>query len=381
MSALARAQLVVIAISGRALAQSAVRGGWRVLVLDAFADRDTRAAAEAECVARNGAIALDYRRVFAALAEPRERIIVIGSGFERAPRVLSRLAACGRLCANDADIVRSLKAPELSTELLRALEFTAPDVQRTPPPNPQGWLQKEIGGAGGIHVRSALGAPPRRRRYYQRVVSGRPLSVTFLGDGERAYVIGFNLQTIAAIGCAPYCYVGASTCAVPSALASVMQMRLDRLVRVAGLRGLNGLDFMLDGAEICALEVNPRPTATFELYDEEIAHGLMYWHVRSFESSVVEFAALLDERRPVARAYRIVFAPRAVRAPEVLERVQWCRDLPGAGVMIPAGAPVMSVFAAGETVELAQAQLERRAHEVGQQLARWEIDEPSKCPI
>jgi len=70
-----------------------------------------------------------------------------------------------------------------------------------------------------------------------------------------------------------------------------------------------------------------------------------------------------------------------VRAPEALERVQWCRDLPSAGVMIPAGAPVMSVFASAETVELAQAQLERRAHEVGQQLARWEIDEPSKCPI
>ena len=381
MSASVRAQLVVIAISGRALAQSAVRGGWRVLVLDAFADRDTRAAADAVCVARNGAIALDYRRVFAALAEPRERIIVTGSGFERAPRMLSRLAAFGHLCANDADIVAGLKAPELSTELLRALDFTAPDVQLAPPPDPQGWLQKEIGGAGGIHVRPALGAPLRRRRYYQRIVAGRPLSVTFLADAERAYVLGFNAQSIAAIASAPYCYVGASTCAVPSALASAMQMRLDRLVRVTGLRGLNGLDFVLDGVDICALEVNPRPTATFELYDEEIAHGLMYWHVRSFESSVAEFAALLEERRPVARAYRIVFAERSMRVPEALECAAWCRDLPSAGVVIPAGAPVLSVFAAGETVELAQAQLERRAHEVKQQSARWEIDQPSNCPV
>src|SRR5207342_2359036 len=116
------------------------------------------------------------------------------------------------------------------------------------------------------------------------------------------YVLGFNAQSIAAIGSAPYCYVGASTCAVPSALASAMQARLDRLVRVTGLRGLNGLDFMLDGAEVCALEVNPRPTATFELYDAEIPQGLVYWHVRSFQADVAEFIKLLRQRKLAARA-------------------------------------------------------------------------------
>ena len=74
----ARAPLVVIAISGRALAQSAVRGGWRVHVLDAFADRDTRAMGEAVCVARDHAIALHPARMFAALGKPSERIIVTG---------------------------------------------------------------------------------------------------------------------------------------------------------------------------------------------------------------------------------------------------------------------------------------------------------------
>ena len=379
MSAPARAQLVVVAISGRALAQSAARGGWRVQVLDAFADRDTRATGEAVCIAREGAIALDYRRMFAALGEPSERIIVTGSGFERAPHVLSRLAACGRLCGNDADIVATLKQPELATELLRALDFAVPDVQSAPPQDAQGWLQKEIGGAGGVHVRAAVGAPHRARSYYQRIVPGRPWSVTFLADGERAYIIGFNVQSFCAIGAAPYCYLGASTCPVPDALAVEMQARLDRLTRVTGLRGLNGLDFMLDGADVCTLEVNPRPTATFELYDEEIPNGLVHWHVRSSQSPVPEFASLLRQRKPAARTYRIVFAEHVLRAPEVLECGEWCRDLPNAGVVIPAGAPVLSVFAEGATPELAQAQLERRTLEARQRLAGWTIDEHSNC--
>ena len=379
MSAPARAQLVVIAISGRALAQSAARGGWRVQVLDAFADRDTRAAGEAVCIAREGAIALDYRRMFAALGEPSERIIVSGSGFERAPQVLSRLAACGTLCGNDADIVAALKQPELAAEVLRALDFTVPDVQSTPPQDAEGWLQKEIGGAGGVHVRPAVGAPHRARCYYQRIVPGRPWSVTFLADGERAYIVGFNVQSFCAIGAAPYCYVGASTCRVPDALASEMQARLDRLVRLTGLRGLNGLDFLLDGDDAWTLEVNPRPPATFELYDEEIPNGLVYWHVRSFQSPVPEFASLLPKRRLAARGYRIVFAEHVLRVPEALECGEWCRDLPNPGVVIPAGAPVLSVFAEAATPELARTQLERRTLEASQRVARWTIDEHTNC--
>jgi uncharacterized protein len=377
----ARVPLVVIAISGRALAQSAVRGGWRVRVLDAFADRDTREMGEAVCVARDNAIALHPARMFAALGKPSERIIVTGSGFERTPQLLHRLAGYGTLCANDADIVAALKEPELAAELLQAVGFYVPQTQRSAPADAQGWLQKEIGGAGGVHVRPAVGASHRPRTYYQRIVAGRPLSVTFLADGERAYLLGFNAQSICAVGSAPYCYVGAATCAVAPALKNRMQAQLDRLVRVTALRGLNGLDFMLDGEHAWALEVNPRPTASFELYDADIARGLVYWHVRSFAAQVPEFSRELDGRRGKARAYRILFAEGELRVPEVLEFPQWCRDLPNAGSAIATRAPVLSVFADGETPELAQAQLTQRTLEMKQILARWKVDARADCAV
>jgi uncharacterized protein len=381
MSDAPRAQLVVIAISGRALAQSAARAGWRVRVLDAFADRDTRAAGEAVCVARNNVIALDPARVFAALGDPAERIIVAGSGFERAPKLLTRLAGYGTLCANDADIVAALKAPHFAQELLRALDFAVPLTQCTPPQDAQDWLQKDIGGAGGLHVRPALGATHRARSYYQRIVPGKPLSVTFLADAERAYIIGFNAQSFSAIGEAPFCYAGAATCKVASALECHLQSQLDRLVRITGLRGLNGLDFRLDGGSMCALEVNPRPTATFELYEEDIARGLVYWHVSSFQSAVAQFAALLAEREVRARAYRILFAEYALRVPEGIEFAPWCRDRPNAGTAIAAAAPVLSVFADGSTPEHAQAQLAQRTLEMNQLLARWRIEARADCAV
>ncbi len=81
-------KLVVIGMSGRALAQSAAKGGERVVVLDVFADRDTRAVAEVACIAADDRVAIDPERLLAALAaEARggELEVVIGSGLEAAP--------------------------------------------------------------------------------------------------------------------------------------------------------------------------------------------------------------------------------------------------------------------------------------------------------
>src|SRR5262245_746520 len=97
-------EILVVAISGRALAQSAVRTGRRVRVFDAFADRDTRALGQTVSVAAESAIALDDDKLFAALdgldIPAAQRTIVTGSGFERSPRTLDRLSAYGHLCAN-----------------------------------------------------------------------------------------------------------------------------------------------------------------------------------------------------------------------------------------------------------------------------------------
>src|SRR5689334_10788571 len=229
-------ELVVIAISGRALAQSARRGAYQVRVLDVFADSDTQAAGPAISIARKRSFTLDPALMFAALEPAAGAIVLPGSGFERSPQWLDRLAQTGTLAGNDADIVRALKEPLFFTQIMQAVGFSVPETRLDPPAEASGWLHKEIGAAGGLPVRSAAGSQHDASRYYQRVVPGRPLSATFLADGERAYLLGYNLQSIAAVGASPYCYVGASTCDVPASLQAQIEGGLDRLVRVTGLR-------------------------------------------------------------------------------------------------------------------------------------------------
>ena len=369
------ARLLVVSISGRALARSATKTGRPVAVFDTFGDRDTRAMAEVVCIGADEGIAIDPGRLIAALAaEPPGASIVLGSGFEAAPQLVSRLADYGRIYANDAAIVAALKDPELGIALLAACGWQLPATQREPPAEPDGWLEKATGAAGGTHVRRAGGARDDRRRavYFQREVPGQPLSVTFLADGDRGYCLGFNRLRVEAVGNARYCYAGAvAGIHLPAELRAQVQSSLDRLVRVTGLRGLAGLDFMLDGEQLTALEVNPRPTATFELYDDDFSAGLVHWHLASFERPVPEFAELLARIARTSRAIGVVYARDTVTVPHDASFPSWCRDLPCAGTVVAAGAPILSVCAEAGSSDEAEREIEQRDRLVRELVSGW----------
>ena len=368
-------KLVIIATSGRALAQSAVKRRRQVVVLDAFADRDTRAAAEVARVAADEGIALDPERLLTALAAQAQESrpdIVIGSGLEHAPELASRIAAHGRVYANQPATIATLKDPELATALLHATGWDVPITQRDPPTDCRGWLQKQAGATGGAHVRRARNAPGGAHVYFQREVRGQPMSVTFLADGERAWLLGFNRLRTATRGEAAFCFGGAvGNVAVALPLRARTQSRLDRLVRVTGLRGLAGVDFVLADREPVAIEINPRPTATFELYDGDFPEGLLHWHVLSFERPVPELAERLGQEGAACRALGIIYADRLVRIPANAGFPDWCRDLPSGETTIAAGSPVLSVFAEAETAQEAERQLNARTRAVHELLASW----------
>ena len=277
-------RLLIVAVSGRALAQSAGRAGYLPVVLDLFADRDTRAASSA-CRSINapGTLRIDATRLLDAarrLAPGGD--LVYGSGFEGRPALLDRLSRGRALYGNSPATVASLRDPDRFFPLLRRLGISHPAVRLTSPARPQGWLLKRRGAAGGTGILPAGSAPAAEADYYQRIESGDSLSATFLADGRRAMVLGFNRQWTAPRPGRPYLYGGAvGGLTLRPRLRREIEHALDALVAETGLVGLNGLDFILRREEWLVLELNPRPTATFELYDLDYPGGLLQWHRRA----------------------------------------------------------------------------------------------------
>jgi len=357
------AAFLVAAVTGRALAASAARGGHRVVVTDCFADRDTRAVARAcrSVVGRHG-LRFDRRALLAAaaqLAPPgRSAGLVYGSGFEGRVPLLARLAAGRRLFGNAPAVVAAVRDVRRFFALLDRLGIRYPETRDAAPRAPAGWLIKQPGGAGGAHVRRAGHGRAPAGAYYQRLEAGRSVSALFLADGRRSSLVGFNEQwAVPARPGRPFLYGGAvGGVVLPETVASDVRDRLDALVAATGLVGLNGLDFLLQGERWLALEVNPRPTATMELYDQDYPRGLFDWHLRACGG---ELPDCVPPPRAV-RAHAVVYVPGAVRMPAGFAFPRWCRDLPYPGARLAPGDPLCTVHAAARDVERATVLVRRR---------------------
>lgn len=364
---------LIAAVTGRALAASASRGGHRVVVLDYFADRDCiEHALACRSVGLPTALRFDRKALLreAGILAPLDESagLVYGSGFEARAALLEKLAVGRRLFGNPPSVVRRLKDPQQFFPLLDGLKIPHPETRFVWPAVTSGWLAKESGGSGGVQVRPAGQGTPTARTYYQRLESGRSLSVSFLANRKRASIVGFNQQwTSNARLDFPFQFGGAvGGITLPRKVRAEIVRCLDLLVAETGLVGLNGLDFMLSGGHWSVLEVNPRPTATLELYDRDFPRGLFDWHLRSCRGE-------LPQRIPAARAFRalsVVSATGPWESAEDFSFPEWCRDLPRHGLQFSAGDPICTVHASAPTPAGAVKMVRQRQGRMEQRLVQ-----------
>jgi predicted ATP-grasp superfamily ATP-dependent carboligase len=208
--------------------------------------------------------------------------------------------------------------------------------------------------------------------HYQRLAPGEPMSALFLADGRRSRLLGVNRQIVRRLGSRPFVFRG---CIGPMpatpALWGALQGIVDALTSNFGLRGLNGLDFLLDDGRLAVLELNPRPPAGMALYRDALAGGLIRAHLAASLGGGLPQGGLRQPvmrtggaTTPVVRGFEVVFARARhhvdAAAADALARRSWCHDLPQRGSRLARGDPVCTVSAAGGTVADVQALLSRR---------------------
>ena len=287
--------------------------------------------------------------------------IVCGSGFEDRADLLTRLSARWLLLGNSPDTVATLKDPVAFAELCRDAQVPHPETLLTPPANSDGWLVKRVGGAGGWHVRPAKdGGKAGAGVYFQRRVAGTPVSALVLGDGKRVLVLGFSAQWSAPTARHPYRYGGAvRPAALDADLRAAMSAAIARLGERVPLIGLNSADFLVEGADFHLLEINPRPGATFDLFEPDDG-SLFALHVAACNGRLPERAPVLNG----AMAGAIVYADSAMASVPAVAWPAWTADRPVAGSRIDMDEPVCSAFARAETAAAARRLLDERCADV-----------------
>ena len=370
-----------VALSGRALAASGGKAGYRVVVFDIFGDLDTRACAEqSHKVPGSVTTGFDADELVRLVGQSAASLVglVYGSGLESRPALLAALSAKSRIYGNTPDIVRRIKDPVWFFALLRHLGVPHPETSLRRPDDPRGWLVKKIGAAGGAHIRDAAEVDRAAGEYYQRRVIGRPVSALFVADGKTARVLGFSEQWSSGRSQAsPFQFGGAAVPAsMPAAIAADATAAVEALSAAAGLVGVNSADMLVHENGFHLLEVNPRPGATVDIFDRWLGMSVFHIHVEAARGR------LPKNLWPAAGAFAsaIVYADRDVVVPPTLVWPSWAADLPEAATRIHEGAPICTVLAAEQRLEAARDVARRRSDEMRMALspAHWpRMNEPA----
>ncbi|TWG99484.1 putative ATP-grasp superfamily ATP-dependent carboligase [Mesorhizobium sp. J18] len=346
--------LLIAAISGRALAAAARRAGYRPLVADMFCDSDMLALAE-RAMRMPGSLqaGIDGDHIVKRLKELAGKeeplALVYGSGFESQPELLDELARHFPLAGNRGEVVRRVKDPQTFAAICSKAGIPHPEIRWNAPEDPENWIAKKAGAAGGSHVRHAQNAVVSPGSYFQRFIHGRSISALFIGDGRRARLVGFSRQWSSPTPQSPYRYGGA-----------VRLLRFDRkqaarigewlstLTAHLGLTGLCSADFIQAEDNFHLVEINPRPGATLDLFDSTEAPLL---------DAHIDPAGGMASRLPRwsgSTASMIVYASRPIERFPALDWPDWVSDRQLPGTRLLAGDPVCTAFAHGANAAAAR---------------------------
>ena len=219
-------------------------------------------------------------------------------------------------------------------------------TQASPEGLPHPFLVKPRRGAGGVGcrvVRSPDDLKWQDGLIAQDLVSGRPASVSVIGNGSEARAIAINEQLIGLswAGAEGYRYSGNITpLEAPQRQMADMAAMAESIIAGLGLVGSNGVDFLLGEKGPVPVEVNSRFQGSLDSVE-------MACKINVFEAHLQSFSGLLPiaPASPCCTAGRIILYASSSLSIDVDLLYSWTADVPALGSRIESTDPVLSITA------------------------------------
>jgi uncharacterized protein len=343
-------KVLIIGHSARMLTQAALNSGLVPYVIDCYADQDTKQSAKAyRCV-----FSLRRQNLQLAVQNFKQQgisYLIYGSGFENYPDSLLFLERQFKILGNCAKTFLRLQKKREFFQTLQQLNIAYPETCFAAPKDKHNWLIKPEHSLGGCNIRffsSYLSyESPSNGYYYQRYLNGESLSALFLSNGRQAQIIGFNRQLTTKLDNQDFIFSGVINHAqLPTTIQQTLIAWIHQLTRHYGLRGLNSLDFILSNNCCYVLEINARPPASMQLYDD----ALLTAHLNSVQTGRLR----LPFPQRLCKAYYIVYAHRQTHIVQTIPFGKGYADIPPRGAIIGKNQPICSIIASGKTLSALQ---------------------------
>lgn len=353
-------RFIIAATTARAYAQAAVASGNEVIVLDAFADADLKSIANEvyQVKVQDWQLDIDdFKKKFSNINLDHVDGFCYAGLFDTSPTLLDWIAARVPVIGNQSETLARAKSYSFF-ELLTKLQIRHPKVSLEFPKTNDCWLAKSLGGSGGMHVKDAKHYVAGD--YFQEKIVGEPVSMLFVANGKEMQVIGFNRQLVAPSAALPYRYAGAiAGIKMQDSIQQTFCIAAKLLTKELGLVGINSLDAILCGEILSVLELNPRLSASFELYP-----NLWNVHINACSGVLIPLSA-----KSSASAKMTVFADEDLKIEHDIVWPKWVVDVPSMDqltnkMLIKSGAPICTVLAQEDTTEQVHFKLLERAKQL-----------------
>jgi predicted ATP-grasp superfamily ATP-dependent carboligase len=362
--------VLLVGVSTRAFAESAVRAGYDVLSVDGYGDLDNPAT-PALSLARDFGVAYSAHATAVAAAglELDYDAVCYGSSLENHQRDVALLASRAELWGNPPEVLRRARSAVALSRLLRSRVGTGALVRASAGDGSREWLMKPRASGGGHEIAEwHPGHALPRTHVLQERIRGTPGSIAFVAHDGHSIPFAISRQLVgdANFGASGFQYCGSILSDHPR---NVLDAATDCVHVLAGeldLVGLACLDFVAsrDGVPH-AIELNPRHSASMELAERAFGYPAFAAHAlactRAEHPPRLDLATALRSVGAFGKA--VLFAPATLTMPDTRP---WLddpdvRDVPHPGETIPRGHPVCTIFATARDDATCYEMLARKA--------------------
>jgi predicted ATP-grasp superfamily ATP-dependent carboligase len=370
-------KILLVGISVRAMAESAVHSGYATIALDAFGDQDLRILSESYSLQH------DFHTTYSpkALCEASRSLafdaVAYTSNLENHADILARFTDSHRIIGNSPQAVQLVRHwPTLFAKLTQA-GFSVPETifagDSREIDHRRQWLAKPLLSGGGHGIEFVTPDNYCIPGFMlQEYIPGKPCSASFVSNGHESVLLGITEQLIGLhqFGSQGFRYCGnvlpLPELGEPADGVKILEQANNLaafLTQEYGLIGVNGMDFILKGDRVYLTEVNPRYSASMELIERAYELPIFHLHMQAIlEGRLPEFgfAALSKNRKFFGKA--VLFAERNAGVPDTRSwPEQDIRDVPLSGAKLPKGGPICTILTHNPTYNEALARLTDRA--------------------
>jgi len=335
--------ILIVANSGRLLAQLANNEGISCLVIDCFADSDTQQYA-LQSIAVDSLALINVKQALSCLKKQHHfSHIIYGSGLENQLPTLQYLEKNFTILGNSSSVFSTIQNKSNFFLQLKNFGIRHPEVSFYTPDKPHNWLIKPLKGEGGVGVKRYIESAEKLDDcYWQKYCEGFAKSVLFVANGEDYQIMGVHQQYISQSVYGDFLFSGLiNQLEINKELQQQLNDILTDLVPEFALKGINSLDFIESDGQCFVLEINPRPSASLNLYSS----NLFSVHINIFLGDG-ELNSI--NRLSSCQAYKIIFAEEDMTLEHAIDWPGWVSDRPQKGAIIHTGMPICSIIADGQ---------------------------------